>query len=61
MHDIEMGVIDISECEWPRFLYSQDTKWDLEDDRVGLFRGYLLPIVGCFFIMNAEILINLLL
>lgn len=45
MHDIEMGIINISECEWPRFLYPQDTKCDIDDDRAGLFRGYLLPIV----------------
>lgn len=46
MHDTEMGNIDISECEWPRFLYPQETECDLEDDRAGLFRGYLLPIVS---------------
>ena len=45
MHDINMGIIDISKCEWPRFLYPQDAKCDLDDDRTGLFRGYLLPIV----------------
>ena len=48
MHDCEMGLIAISVCEWPRFLYPQDTKCDLEDDLAGLFRGYLLPIVRLF-------------
>ena len=46
MHDAEMGQVDISECEWPSFLYPHGTDGDLEDDRTDLFRGYLLPIVS---------------
>ena len=46
MHDAEMGLVDISESEWPSFLYPQGTNGDLDDDRTDLFRGYLLPIVG---------------
>jgi hypothetical protein len=45
MHNAEMGLSDISECEWPCFLYPRGTKYDLNDDRDGLFRGYLLPMV----------------
>ena len=45
MHDAEHGVIDISECEWPSFLYPQGTSPDVEDDQKGLFRGYLLLMV----------------
>lgn len=45
MHDAEHGVIDISECEWPSYLYPQGTSPDVEDDQKGLFRGYLLPMV----------------
>ncbi|KIM43032.1 hypothetical protein M413DRAFT_26238 [Hebeloma cylindrosporum] len=45
MHDAQMGVSLISECEWPGFLYPRGTRFDLEDERLGLFRGYLLPMV----------------
>jgi hypothetical protein len=51
MHDIENGVMDISESEWPAFLYPQGKIPDFEDDRDGLFMGYLLtrvcPIIMC--------------
>jgi hypothetical protein len=57
MHDAEMGLSDISECEWPSFLYPQGTPFDLEDDREGLFRGYLLPMV-CLVLIEVHILIN---
>ena len=60
MHDAQMGVIDISESEWPRFLYPQDTACDLDNDQAGLFRGYLLPIVSLNLIY-AETLIEFLL
>jgi len=56
MHDAEMGICPISECEWPTFLYPHGTGYDLEDEREGLFRGYLLPIV-CITFIYAEILI----
>ena len=56
MHDAEMGLCPISECEWPTFLYPHGTSYDLEDEREGLFRGYLLPIV-CITFIYAEILI----
>jgi hypothetical protein len=45
MHNAEMGLSDISECEWPCFLYPWGTRYDLDDDRDGLFRRYLLPMV----------------
>ncbi|KAF8814888.1 hypothetical protein BYT27DRAFT_7156659 [Phlegmacium glaucopus] len=45
MHDAEMGLVDISESEWPTFLYPLGTNGDEDDDRVNLFRGYMLPIV----------------
>jgi hypothetical protein len=45
MHDMEMGLSDISELEWPSFLYPRGTTYDISDDQDGLFRGYLLPIV----------------
>jgi hypothetical protein len=45
MHDVEMGLVDISESEWPTFLYPLGTNGDEDDDRVNLFRGYMLPIV----------------
>jgi len=37
MHDAEMGLVDISESEWPSFLYPQGTNGDLDDDRADLF------------------------
>jgi len=46
MHDADMGLVNISESEWPSFLYPLGTNADENDDRVDLFRGYLLPIVG---------------
>ena len=46
MHDVQMGQIDISESEWPSFLYPQGTSWDLDDDKTDLFRGYLLLAVS---------------
>ena len=46
MHDVQMGLIDISESEWPSFLYPQGTSWDLDDDKTDLFRGYLLLAVS---------------
>ncbi|KAF8804203.1 hypothetical protein BYT27DRAFT_7194949, partial [Phlegmacium glaucopus] len=45
MHDAEMGLVDISESKWPTFLYPLGTNGDEDDDRVNLFRGYMLPIV----------------
>ena len=45
MHDAENGLLVISECEWPSFLYPEDRSADIEDDMAGLFRGYLLPMV----------------
>ena len=58
MHDAEMGLSDISECEWPCFLYPRGTKYDINDDRDGLFRGYLLPMVClvCLMLIYAQIL-----
>ena len=53
MHNAEMGLSDISECEWPCFLYPRGTKYDLKDDRDGLFRGYLLPMV-CLMLIYAD-------
>ena len=37
MHDLQMGIMDISESEWPSFLYPQGTSWDVEDDKTDLF------------------------
>ena len=37
---------DISESEWPAFLYPQGTNPDVKDDQAGLFRGYLLVFKG---------------
>ena len=53
MHNAEMGLSDISECEWPCFLYPQGTKYDLKDDRNGLFCRYLLPMV-CLMLIYAH-------
>lgn len=49
MHDLQMGLIDINESEWPSFLYPQGTSWDLDDDKADLFRGYLLLAVSFFY------------
>jgi len=57
MHEAEMGISEISECEWPSFLYPRGTTFDLDDNRDGLFRGYLLPMV-CLLLIYAPILIN---
>ena len=46
VYEIEHGVQQISESEWPAFLYPQGTDPDVEDDQAGLFRGYLLPRVS---------------
>ena len=46
MYEAEHGMIDISECEWPAFLYPLGSSPDVEDDQIGLFRGYLLTQVG---------------
>ena len=46
MHDAEMGLLEISECEWPSFLYPLGTQCNETNDRLNLFRGYLLPIVS---------------
>jgi hypothetical protein len=46
LYEIEHGVQSISESEWPAFLYPRGTNPDVEDDQEGLFRGYLLPMVG---------------
>ena len=46
MEDANDAKIDISESEWPAYLYPPDTSPDVEDDRKGLFRGNLLPIVS---------------
>jgi hypothetical protein len=51
MHNLQMGLIDISESEWPSFLYPQDTSWDLNDDKTDLFRGYLLLVVIVFILI----------
>ena len=53
MHNAEMGLSGISECEWPCFLYPRGTTYDLKDDREGLFRGYLLPMV-CLRLIYAD-------
>ena len=37
MHDLQMGVIDISESKWLSFLYPQGITWDLDDDKANLF------------------------
>ena len=39
MYEAEHGKIDIS--EWPAFLYPLGSSPDVEDDQLGLFRGYL--------------------
>ena len=54
MHNAEMGLSDISECEWPCFLYPRGTKYDIKDDRDGLFRGYLLPMVCLTMLIYAD-------
>lgn len=46
MHEAEHGIIDISESEWPSFLYPLGTSPDVEDDQLDLFRGYLLVRVS---------------
>ena len=51
MHDAENGVIDISECEWPAYLYPLDRSPDIDDDLEGLFRGYLIPMV-CYILSS---------
>jgi len=56
MHDLQMGVIDISESEWPSFLYPQGTSWDLDDDKADLFRGYLLLAVSLFYNICTKII-----
>ena len=54
MHEAEHGLINISECEWPAFLYPPGTSPDVEDDQLGLFRGYLLIRVSVpFFFRKA--------
>lgn len=58
MHDAENGVIDISECEWPAYLYPSDRCSDIDDDLEGLFRGYLLPTV-CLTLLHLLWLISL--
>jgi hypothetical protein len=45
MHDAGNGSIEISESEWPCYLYPGGTISDVDDDLTGLFRGYLLPRV----------------
>jgi hypothetical protein len=42
MYEAEHGKIDISECEWPAFLYPLGSSPDVKDDQLGLFQGYLL-------------------
>jgi hypothetical protein len=54
MHEAEHGKIDISECEWPAFLYPLGTSPDVEDDQLNLFRGYLLTRVRFFFVCIYE-------
>jgi hypothetical protein len=46
MHEAEHGMVSISECEWPSFLYPTGTSPDVDDDQKDLFRGYLLTRVG---------------
>jgi hypothetical protein len=56
MHDLQMGLFDISESEWPSFLYPQGTSWDLDDDKTDLFRGYLLLAVSLIIIYAQRLL-----
>jgi hypothetical protein len=58
MHDCENGVMVISESEWPAFLYPKDMPPDIEDDRKGLFMGYMLTRV-CPIVMRIYELIFL--
>ena len=51
MHNLQMGLTDISESEWPSFLYPQGTSWDLNNDKTDLFRGYLLIVVIIFILI----------
>lgn len=60
MHDLQMGVIEFSESEWPSFLYPQGTSWDLNDDKTDLFRGYLLLVASLTIIIYAQRLTSLL-
>lgn len=60
MHDLQMGIIDINESEWPSFLYPQGTSWDLDDDKTDLFRGYLLLAVSYITTIYTQIFVNLL-
>jgi hypothetical protein len=55
MHEAENGMIDISESEWPSFLYPLGSTPDVEDNQLDLFRGYLLirVSVSCFNIGKA--------
>lgn len=59
MHEAEHGIIEISECEWPAYLYPIGTSPDVEDDQLDLFRGYLLLRVGfsCL-IFDSEMLLT---
>ncbi|KAF9554102.1 hypothetical protein CPC08DRAFT_197915 [Agrocybe pediades] len=45
LYDLANGETDVSESEWPYYLYAPGTVFNLHDDLAGLFRGYLLPIV----------------
>lgn len=56
MHEAEHGLINISECEWPAFLYPPGTSPDVEDDQLGLFRGYLLIRVSVPFFFSKSML-----
>jgi len=61
VYEIEHGVQQISESEWPAFLYPQGTNPDVEDDQAGLFRGYLLPRVSfySYIILNTNVYVGL--
>ncbi|KAF9554487.1 hypothetical protein CPC08DRAFT_766696 [Agrocybe pediades] len=45
IYDLANGETDVSESEWPYYLYETGTVFNPDDDLNGLFRGYLIPIV----------------
>ncbi|KDR76066.1 hypothetical protein GALMADRAFT_139825 [Galerina marginata CBS 339.88] len=46
MTEAKNAVVDISESEWPTFLYASDTIPDPDNDHHGHFRGNLLPVLA---------------
>ncbi|KAF9551568.1 hypothetical protein CPC08DRAFT_768683 [Agrocybe pediades] len=46
IYDLANGEIDVSESEWPYYLYETGTVFNPNDDLNGLFRGYLIPIAS---------------